>query len=182
MRTNQTSVLELYNKGLSSWHVTRYLHSGRCTMFAAVVFCCRGECRVNKRYINHDLTITLKYTLAKLTWNPKMEVWKMMFLLNWMILRGSMFFFRGCMSNRNATNSLSSPRPWRRVVSSLRRGRCLVLWDLPREPGGRHVLRIGPPSNPEVLRRFRSFLKLKSFDLHQSVGCLAWIDQHMIHS
>ena len=58
MRTNQTSLLELYNKGLPSWHVTRYLHSGRCTTFAAVVFCCLGECRVNKRYINHDLTIT----------------------------------------------------------------------------------------------------------------------------
>ena len=31
----------------------------------------------------------------KLTWNPEMEVWKIIFLFNWVILSGSMFIFRG---------------------------------------------------------------------------------------
>ena len=34
---------------------------------------------------------------GKLTWNPKMEIWKMIFLFNWVIF-GSMFIFEGCNS------------------------------------------------------------------------------------
>ena len=35
------------------------------------------------------------YTPKKLTWNPNMEVWKMMFLFNWVIFRFHVNF-QGC--------------------------------------------------------------------------------------
>ena len=45
---------------------------------------------------------------GKFTWNPKMEVWKMMFLFNWVIFRFHVNF-PGCnRKNRDMFGNLSS--------------------------------------------------------------------------
>ena len=152
MGTNLTGVLKLCNKGLPSY-VTRCLYSGRCTTFKVGVSCCHGE-SYGQMSIQDIRAMLKKNTPWKINMKSKNgKVWKMMFLFNWMILRFQPLIFTGVCQKNHEINSLSSPRPRRRVVSSLHRGRYLVLWAPPREPGAGTVGE-GPSSNREVLRNF----------------------------
>ncbi len=106
----------------------------------------------------------------------------MIFLFNWMILRFQPLIFTGVCQKIHEINSLSSPRPRRRVVSFLHRGRCLVLWAPPREPGAGTLEKGHHPTG-----RFFGIFWIKSFDLHQS-DCRMFrifvkksIHQHMMH-
>ena len=64
------------------------------------------------------------YTLENSTWNPAMDVWKMIFLFNWMIFRFNVQIFTGVVE-------LQSGQPVGKKTSSVNYIPCSTLWKIP---------------------------------------------------